>query len=207
MHIIQKFIRDHGVKSVLDIGANVGHYSKFLKHSQPELDIFMLEANMFCGPYLEGTGIPYEIACLSNKEKQVQLFVNPKNVICTGTSYYQENTHHYDESSYINVNTRKLDDVLKKRFGEQKLFDFIKLDTQGSELDILDGGALTRDAAKHIQLEVSLIEYNKGAPLKDQVFKYMETHGFKPNVMVEIHHWEQNPNNNVIQEDWIFSRV
>jgi len=206
MDKIIDFLKTNDVKSVLDIGANVGFYSQYLKNKLPNLYIFMIEANLFCAPALEKTGIPYDIACLSNDEKQVKLYLNRKNVACTGTSYYKENTEHYKEGDYINVNTRILDGVIMNKYGKYREFDYVKIDTQGSELDIIRGGLNFFNNVKYIQMEISLTEYNLGAPLKEEVFDFMGDLGYKPQIMVEQHYWNQNPENDVIQEDWIFTR-
>ena len=55
---------------------------------------------------------------------------------------------------------------------------FVKMDIQGAELDVLKGGRNTISAAKHVILEMQRVEYNKGAPLKDEVIAYMNTLGF-----------------------------
>jgi FkbM family methyltransferase len=206
MDKIIDYLTTNNVKSVLDIGANLGTYSLYLKNKLPHLYIFMLEANLFCAPVLQRTDIPYDIACLSDTEKQVKLYLNRKNVACTGTSYYKENTEHYKEGDYINVNTRTLDGVIMSKYGQYKEFDFVKMDTQGSELDIIRGGLNFFSKVKHIQMEISLMEYNTGAPLKDEVFDFMNNLGYKPQIMVDQHYWNQNPENDVIQEDWIFSK-
>lgn len=206
MQVICDYLRKNDVKTILDIGANVGAYSMVIKELLPEAYILMLEANLFCAPFLEKTGIPYDIACLSDVEKSVKMYVNKKNVVCTGTSYYKENTEHYSEEDYITVTTRTLDNVIISKYGEQKKFDFIKMDTQGSEKDIINGGKKTIDAAKFIQLELSLIEYNKGAPLKNEMIDFLFSLGFTHSMLVDTHYWNQNPNEKAIQEDWIFIR-
>lgn len=200
------FIVQNNVQSVLDIGANAGNFSVTLKTNKPDLDIFMIEANPWCVNFLERTGIPFEIACLSNEPKEVKLYLNRANWICTGVSYYQENTQWYSSGDFTTVEAKTLDFVIYKRFGHQKKFDYIKLDTQGSELDIIRGAPKTIKAAKYVQIELSLIEYNKGAPLKDDVVNFMKELGFNPTLMVEKHFWNQNPAEQLIQEDWVFSR-
>jgi FkbM family methyltransferase len=200
------FMMANNVKTLLDIGANVGHFSQSITSKNPNIQIYMLEANPFCEPFLQRTNIPYDIACLSDSEKFIRMYINKNNAVCTGASYYKETTKHYDDAEYVNVNTKLLDDVIFSKFGEYKQFDYIKMDTQGSEIDIIKGGSKTIDQAKYIQIETSLMEYNKGAPLKDAVVEFMGTLGFKPSVLVEKHYWNQDPNDKLIQEDWIFTR-
>ena len=45
----------------------------------------------------------------------------------------------------------------------------IKIDTQGSELDIINGGIETFSKAKVVIAEVSLIDYNEGGCTKQQI--------------------------------------
>jgi len=195
-----RYMKEKDVKSVLDIGAHIGEYSARVKQLFPYMEVFLIEGNPYCENYLEQRGLPFTIACLSEEEKEIGLYMNPVNAICTGTSYYKETTHHYDNSIKLTVNTKKLDDVVDREF------DFIKMDTQGSEIDIMKGGTKTLAAAKFVQIELSLIEYNKGAPLKDEVVAYMESIGFKPDKMVQVQYESYDTTKPIIQEDWIFAR-
>ncbi len=194
MKKVIQLIEEGKIKSVLDIGANQGHFSIMIKNSFPDVDIFMIEANPFCDNFLKRTDIPYEMVCLSDIEKEVSFYFEDKNFIGTGASYYLEKTKHYSLKNFTNLTTKKLDDVVNKQF------DLIKLDTQGSELDIMKGGAKTVNGSKYILIETSLIEYNENAPLKEEVFNYMDSIGFKPLELVEEHYMQ----NEIIQEDWIF---
>jgi len=202
MQDILNFLKENKVQSLLDIGANVGNFSRTVKHFFPDMNILMLEANPYCDHPLSQSGIPYEIACLSDDIKTVDLYLNPKNYMCTGTSYYKEVTVHYDNADWVKTETKLLDDVVRDR-----TYEYIKMDTQGSELDILRGGTKTVEKAKYIQLETTLVKYNEGAPLKDEVVDYMKSVGFSPTKLVETHYKDHNPATGiVIQEDWIFTR-
>lgn len=203
---ILEFMRERSVNSLLDIGANIGLFSQTVRKYLPHIDIYMLEANPFCDNFLKSTGIDYDITCLSDIEKNVELYVNRNNFVCTGASYYKETTQHYDNATLVHVDAKPLDQVVFNRYQEHKAFDYIKMDTQGSELDIIRGGRKIIDQAKYIQIETSLIEYNKGAPLKDEVMLFMDSIGFKPALLVEKHYWNQDPNDKLIQEDWIFTK-
>jgi FkbM family methyltransferase len=207
MQKIIDFIDHNNILSVLDIGANVGRFSHTVKYVFPNIDIFMIEANPWCDNHLSRVGIPYEIACLSDEHKEVKLFFNTKDFISTGVSYYLENTPYFNENDYSKTQTKLLDEVILKKFEKQKEFELIKMDTQGSELDIIKGGPKTFEKAKHIMIELSLVEYNKGSPLKDEVSKFLQDMGFKPNVLVNTIYKHHDPSTKeIVQEDWIFSR-
>lgn len=196
MNEVIELITKNNLQSFLDIGANMGAFSFNLKRTFPELDILMLEANPFCDGFLKKIEIPYKIVCLSDTEKEVDFYLQDNNFVGTGASYYIEKTEWFANRNFTKMQTKMLDDIVSKTY------DFIKLDTQGSELDIMKGGKKTIDAAKYILLETSLIEYNENAPMKKEIFNYMANIGFKPYKMVEEHFM----NGNIIQEDWIFSR-
>ena len=197
MDTILEFIAQHNIKSVLDIGANVGSYSRTIKYFFPQIEIFMIEANPYCEPYLKNTGLDYRIACLSDREKEVEFFLQDDNDIGTGSSYYLENTEYYSRKRSIVRTTETLDNLIA-----DNNFQFIKMDTQGSEIDIINGGMSVINKAEYVSIELSLIEYNLNSPSKDTVVSFMNDIGFNPIQLVEEHYSKGN----LIQEDWIFAR-
>lgn len=201
MREIHDYIEKNDVKGIIDIGANVGAFSYYIKSHFSNVNIFMVEANPFCDSMLKRTGIPYKIACLSDSVKEVQFYFEDTNMIGTGASYYLENTNFYSMKNFTRMTTELLDTVIKEHCSGLE-FDMLKMDTQGSEIDILKGSTNTLKSIKHILMETSLIEYNIGSPLKDDVIKFMETINFKPVEKVQDHYF----NGNLIQEDWIFTR-
>ena len=72
-----------------------------------------------------------------------------------------------------------LDDVYKLKFGNQTP-DFLKLDVQGYELEILKGAPWLLEHLQFILCEVSLLEINKGCPLITEVLGFMDENGFIP---------------------------
>ena len=57
--------------------------------------------------------------------------------------------------------------------------DFLKLDTQGSELDILRGGPVTVSKALGLKVEVEFLELYKGQPLFADVDRFLRASGFE----------------------------
>src|SRR5262249_46879763 len=55
---------------------------------------------------------------------------------------------------------------------------FLKLDVQGYELEVLRGAPQTLDKTEAVLLEVSLLEYNAGAPLAAEVIADLDRRGF-----------------------------
>ena len=81
-------------------------------------------------------------------------------------------------------------------------FDFIKLDTQGSELDILRGGNELIKNTHSVLIECSVIPYNQGAPLMEDVCAYMHDIEFDIQTIIEEHMID----NECVQRDILFQR-
>lgn len=76
----------------------------------------------------------------------------------------------------IQVKTQRLDSFCRDH-GIAKI-DFIYLDVQGAELMVLEGAGDLLKKVGAIWLEVEAIELYEGQPLKTDVEKFMESHGF-----------------------------
>jgi hypothetical protein len=79
--------------------------------------------------------------------------------------------------------------------------DLIKIDTQGSELDIIAGGSAIFENAKWILIELPTLEYNVGSPDAGAYFARLNELGFLPVDLSEIHMFGSV----VIQLDFLFA--
>lgn len=191
--------RNFTPKSILDIGCNVGQFYWICRSLwSDELNYFMVDGNESLEEDLKKINIPYKISILSDSVREVEWFSNSKNPRCTGESYYRENTPHYNDSNVII--RKKMTETLSNIFNNDQVFDLIKIDTQGSEIDVMKGGIELCKKAKFIILEVALWEYNLNAPQDNEVSKFMEEIGFKELRRIGNHNYE----NKIIQQDIIY---
>ena len=160
----------------IDAGAHFGETNDIIKSVYPNIRIVSFEANPNCEPMLKQKGIEYLIAFLGKETTEGILFyINPKDVTSTGCSAFLELSEHFDEFHSIVVPTYRLDEVVPK---EAKL-DFLKMDVQGAELDILDGATKLLPSIKWVYLEISFIPCNDKAPLFGEVFDYLRNKGYR----------------------------
>lgn len=164
-------------ESILDIGANVGQFYNEIKEIFPNSYYYLIEGNDSCEVVLETLNVDYSISLLSDSEKEVDFYVRKHEPRCTGNSIYRENTSFYDDDQIVILKkqTKTLSNILNN-----KVFDLIKIDVQGSEIDIINGGLDIFKNAKGVLMEISLVEYNQNAPVKDFVYEYMSKIGFLP---------------------------
>jgi hypothetical protein len=85
---------------------------------------------------------------------------------------------------------------------ENQTFDLVKIDVQGAELDIINGGSKFLQSNNLLLIEVSLMEYNQGAPLAVDVVKRLEKLDFYILDCIDDH----ISAGEVIQLDLLFSK-
>jgi len=182
---------------ILDIGANIGQFHQLAKETFPDAYVFSIEASPECEQYLKQITDQYYIGLLAKDTLEYDFYSRKGDVTCTGNSIYRELTHFYsdDQLEIIKQKGIKLDDL----FELDSEFDLIKIDTQGSELDIITGGINLCKKAKGILLEVSLTQYNEGAPLHEEVINFMENIGFKATTILD-----ESRNHGAHQQDILF---
>ena len=90
--------------------------------------------------------------------------------------------------SFIPVQTHRLDDVL-----ELSPFDFLKIDVQGAELDVFEGGRAHLQHAVAIQTEVSFIALYEGQPTFGVIDQTLRGMGFVPHCFAHIKNWPIAP--------------
>lgn len=187
-------------KSILDIGANTGGFYLDCVKEFPNSYYHLIEGNDNCEEALKKIlNIDYTIALLSDSEKEVDFYTRTNEPNCTGNSIYREKTHYFDDNEITIV--KKKTQTLENLFGD-KQFDLIKLDVQGSELDIIKGGLNLIKKAKGLLLEVAIMEYNENAPLMSDVYEYMKNINFTPKERMGVNF--KPGTYELVQEDILF---
>lgn len=172
------------IDTVYDIGANVGTWSVALKNTVLNSSYFYLfEGNPDHEGSLQATGLPYYIGILSNPGRELVEYY--KGGTSTGNSYYKENTVFYDNAKSVQLPARTLELLIAEC--EMPVPNFLKIDTQGSELDILRGAETVLPGVDLVYLECPIGKYNLGAPNIQEYLEYMASQNFIPSDLLEIH--------------------
>lgn len=182
--------------TILDIGAYHGSWSEVMWHVWPKAQYHLIEANEDCRSQLIRTGFKYDIALLSDSIKDVT-YHKCQTGSGEGNSIYPEASV-YPFAPTV-ARTQTLDNLLPN----DATYDLIKVDAQGSDLDILKGGLSIVSRAHLIQLECQLQAFNTDAPLAPEVIAYMDSIGFRWYDITETH---INSRGMLIQADLLFAR-
>jgi FkbM family methyltransferase len=184
----------------IDAGAHFGETNQLIRSIYPDTRVISFEANPSCEHILKQSGIEYVI-CLLGKEnlESVPFYINPNDITSTGCSIYKEESVHFKDAGVINLPMYKLDDIIPP---EVKM-DFLKMDVQGAEIDILEGAQKLLPNIKWVYLEVSFVKCNDGAPLFDTVFKYLSDRNYRISDLCDPT-WLDNK---LIQCNFLFEKI
>lgn len=175
------------INTVYDIGAWDGNWSRITKaQTIPNADFILFEANPVYAQKLAYTGFKnFCGVALSNPGRTSVEFFNGTN---TGDSYYKETTKFYDNQGSITLPCVTLDQL--KISSNLPTPQFIKIDTQGSELDILSGAESFIRDVDLIYTECPIVKYNDGAPNIQDYLNFFKQKEFIPIDIFEIHRGE-----------------
>ena len=164
-------------QNVVDVGAYHGEWARSFREVFPESDILMVEGQAGKTPKLEKTcrelagRIDFEIGLLGANDGEKVKFTEME----TGSSVLEENSSFW--RSYSERELTTLDTLLSRRENNRKI-DFLKLDVQGYEIQVLKGAESALQRTEFVLLEASLIPVNTGCPLILEVLNFMADRGF-----------------------------
>lgn len=169
-------------KIIYDIGSATLHWWKEAKTAFPNADIYCFDAGSRYKPLYDIKNIPsshYYFGILSRENQLMNVQARYDQGLET-INVYPENLSISGAPQEIFVEEERmaltLDTVMLSK--KLPLPDLIKMDIQGSELDVLIGGSSAVQNARAVILELPHAEYNIGAPTKEAIIDYMSSLGF-----------------------------
>jgi FkbM family methyltransferase len=204
LHVFENLrLQGYAPRSLLDIGAHIGTFTQGFLQVFPDCTPTLIEPNPFCHEDLGK--LPYErhAVAASAEPGRAELFLTKEWLQSTGSSLYRENTAFFRDEVVIRQEVEKvrIDDLFRGR-----RFDFVKIDTQGSELDVLLGGREVLRQADYILIEVSLVEYNIGGAAPEAIFSLLAAMGFRCADVTDFHRLKGVQNGGLLQMDFLFER-
>lgn len=199
-----KYIRDRGYRPqhIVDVGAYHGEWTSLVREIFPQAAVLMVEPQEQKRAQLErvcaelGPNVTFQNALLGADDGHPVEFV----VMETGSSVLEEQSD-YPRTKAL-VHTTSLDTLIDGMPGWDRM-DFLKLDVQGYELEVLRGATSYLPRCEFVLMEVSIVPVNLGAPTVEEVFVFMTELGFR---MLDI--CDQHRINKVlVQVDLLFINV
>lgn len=151
------------VRNCIDVGSNIGEYSlEILKNLKTNVIAF--EPMSDCDEYLKkihnkyGIRFSYYLYALSNKNSEDIIYFGAST---GGLSTIEKSVNEIDYLKKNNVNSMKIEKKMLDSYLDNKNFnniDFIKIDVEGHEFKVLEGGMnfINKHKVKLIQIEFNI---------------------------------------------------
>jgi FkbM family methyltransferase len=198
------------IDTVLDIGANIGQFTKTISTLLPEANIYSFEPIPECFEKIQ------HIASINHQIKAFNLGVGDQSGILAfeqssssvSSSFLKMSDTHKQAfpstkgSKTVNVKITRLDDIAQDIDLGRSLL--IKIDVQGYEDKVLKGGEKTIKNAMIVIVEISFTTLYESQPLFDDIYSVFKEWGF---ICVGMLDQLSDPNTGMIlQGDAIFIR-
>ena len=183
-----EWIKSQNIKTVLDIGANVGQFAKEIREILPDAQIYSFEPLKECFNKLsQGSSLgkfgAFNFA-LGDKEETKE--INKSSYTPSSSLLPMTNTHktlfpHTKKHSQEKIEIKRLDDVAKDLNLDPSADGeiLIKVDVQGFEDKVIAGGVETFKKAKVVLIENSFVELYESQPLFDDIYMKLKELGFE----------------------------
>ena len=160
---------------IIDVGAYKGNWTMDVLEVFPSSKILMVDAQRKMESYLQELcskhkNVEYIISLLSSRDGDEKLF----NINETASYVATVPQEGFD---FETIKSQTLDKVIHER--NLPFPDFLKLDVQGHELEILRGAQKALANAEICLLEVSLLNVGDDGPLLIDVLRFMDENNFQ----------------------------
>ncbi len=170
--------------TIIDVGANTGQFATTISPIFPQANIYAFEPLPSCFEQLKAkmSGVANFVCInigLGDQSGEIEF---ESNEFSPASSFLKLNHLHKEETSgmcqtqTIKVKVERLDDIVGNLKINYPLL--VKIDTQGYEEKVLNGGEETIKSATALIIETSFVEIYEGQPLFDDIYKRLTSWGF-----------------------------
>jgi len=178
------WVKQLALKTVIDVGANLGQFSTKMRKLLPNVVIYAFEPLPDCFKELQvafaGDSCFHAFNVGLGDAAGQSNFM--RNQSCASSSFLKITPAHTDafpftaNTSSVIVKMERLDDMAK---GMDLMAPFmLKIDVQGFEDRVLRGGGVTARKAKVVLLETSFLRLYEQQPLFDDIYMLLKGWGF-----------------------------
>lgn len=182
----KKWLLDTDIRTVIDIGANVGEFTAIFAELFPDAQIYAFEPLPDCFEQLakiakqyQGRVKAFNIA-LGTQEGSFEFHRSawaPASSFREMSDLHKKNYPHSAGSETVKVDVKTLDKVFENIDLKKNIF--IKMDVQGFEDEVIKGGLEVIKKAKVLVIECSLQNTYEGEPMFDGIYNLVHSIGFE----------------------------
>lgn len=189
------------IRTIIDVGANEGQFAFMARKAWPDAVIYSFEPYLpavreFQRVHANDSLVRLEAVGLGSCNSTRMLHIAE---VTANNSLLPQQAGRTGRTETVQV--RRLDDVCPPISNDT----LVKIDVQGSELDVIAGAVGTFKRARFVLMEVSLVAQNEGAPELDLVWRVMRELCFKYVDILDV--YDCRCSGAVQQMDVLFERV
>ena len=183
--IKSKWLKDLNIKTILDIGANTGQFATKIHTIFPESYLYSFEPLEECFQELINNFSDNELfkgfnIALGNEEGELTIHKNeysPSSSILPMADLHKNNFVYTKNATQEVIRIARLDDFANNLKIIKPLL--VKIDVQGFEAKVIEGGRSIIGSASVIICELSMEKLYEEQPLFDDIYKMLTELGFQ----------------------------
>jgi FkbM family methyltransferase len=197
----------HSFRTIIDVGAHYGQFALFANHRYPRARLHCVEPLPEALRKLEAVGPraallhPFAAAAVSgSREFHVSRCTDSSSLLPISDRYTTAFPGTEQERMAV-VECRRLDELLAPDDLARPCL--LKIDVQGSELEVLEGARGILECIDEVFVECSFVEFYRGQSLIDDVVSYLRAREFR---LAGIFSVVRDAAGRCLQADLLFSR-
>lgn len=178
------WLKEYNIHTIIDVGANEGQFASKIKQVFPMADIHCFEPlnepyKMLENRFKNDSTVHLYKYGIGASDEEKEIFVNnytPSSSLLEMLDLHKENFDFAKEMHQERISVRRLDTFFN---GNIKRPLLLKIDVQGYEMFVLNGGQSTLQQADLLIIETSFYPLYAGQPLFEDIYDYLGNLGFR----------------------------
>jgi FkbM family methyltransferase len=194
---VQRIISEYQVDCIVDVGANQGQYRDFLRDEvhydgliisfEPDPDCF---AVLSTRQEMDDKWVILNYA-LGQEVKKLDFNIMKSSVFNSFLEPDSSETQLFSTSNSIlktiKIEAKRLDEMIVKLKADHQFNNiYLKIDTQGFDLEVFEGASGCLDQIRAVQTEVSVLPIYKHMPSFDSSLKLFRSKGFEVSALYSL---------------------
>jgi FkbM family methyltransferase len=205
-----RWLAKYKFNTIIDVGANEGQYATKILCIFPLAKVHCFEPlpevfEKLKFDFRKNENVTTYNFALGAAESEMTIYRNeysPSSSLLEMLDLHKDNFSFARESKPTKIQVRTLDSFFDKNQIKSPLL--LKVDVQGYELPVLEGGQSILSRADAVIIETSYYPLYKDQPLFEEIYEYLVSRGFR--YVGNIDQLESPNDNSVLQADAVFVR-
>jgi FkbM family methyltransferase len=186
--ILKRLLNSTDAKFILDVGANLGQFGDEVFRGGFKGTVVSFEAIPSVHSKLQqhasrrrGSWVIAPCMALGSRRGQIEINIAGNKVSSSILPMTRAHQEAAPQSTYVDkllIEMTTLDDIVPSLIPGRGAI-LLKVDTQGYEMEVLKGAAVTLRRTVALQLELSLTELYEGAPTMTEMISFVQEQGFE----------------------------